>query len=923
MNYRYKVSLIYISAWTLAFLFCTFSVQSKDKPQSKTSFFTFLTSISDTVPPSLKRPGLKVLSSKPNSDTIPELLNNKRNKSDSIITNPDTIDLKISKEGLDAVIEYTADDSMILQVPTKKITLYGKKTNTIYQDNSLSAPVIEFDQATGDISAFIKRDSLGKAIALPTLKQADFTSQSDFIKFNIRSQKGLTKSTYTKQGEMYVYGEVIKKISNDIIFAKRARFTTCDLDTPHFAFISNRIKFINKKFAVSGPVHPEFEGVPVPIYLPFGIYPLNQVRHSGFLAPQFTSNQQLGLGLEGIGYYKVFGDYWDLILRGNLYSYGGWTLNINPRYTKKYHYNGNLAFNIQNTHYNFRTDPDFQKNKSYQISWSHTADSKARPGVNFSARVNAASSSFNSNVPDNPYKNIDNQLQSSINYSKTGTLEGFGDWWKDKTYNLTVAANHDQNTNNKIINVNLPDVGFTLSTIYPFRKSEGAGTPKWFENLGIGYNGSGKSRFSFYDTAANIFKQIKDTLQYGARHAIPITLSLPPVGALQFAPSITYDETWFQTRTTKMWNPVTQKLDTTYNNGFYTARDMSFGVGVSTRIFGIIASRNKNSKIQAIRHEITPTLGFSYHPNFNKRNYYFAQTDVAGTLREFSYYDERNIYFPYASNSSGSITLGINNNIQMKVKNKKDTANGGLKKISILDGLTFNTSYDLFADSFALSLFSINATTNLFNKVNLTAGATLDPYDVNTNGQRIDKLLWKRKPLSLGRLLSGNVSMSTQFSGGNKTNSKSQTNRNTYNYQRSGYSADEYQNEMLFIRNNPGEYADFNIPWSVNLSYSLTLNRFFNPGIAKFKTTAEQNITFGGTLNITPKWQIGLNSYYNISRAELGLIPISISREMHCWQMSINVSPVGRYRSFSINISPKSGLLRDLRINRTRSFVDL
>ncbi|MDQ6756785.1 MAG: LPS-assembly protein LptD [Bacteroidota bacterium] len=922
MNNANKVSLKYISAWISALVFCVLTVQSKDKLYNTFSFHNFLTPFTDTIIPGKKKLTLPKISTPVNSQQ--PLINNRntnQKRDTPILFERDTVSFKISKDSLDAVIEYNADDSMIMDVPSKKITLYGKKASIHYKDDDLSGPIIQFDQVTGNITASIRRDSTGKVIAMPIFKQGDMTSQMDSVIFNMKTGKGLTKSTYTQQGEMYVYGEIIKKVTPDIFYAKRVRITTCDLDTPHFAFVSNRAKFISKKLAITGPVHPEFEGVPIPIYLPFGIYPLSQGRHSGFLAPQFTSNEQQGLGLENLGYYKVLSDYWDVVARGNIYSYGGWTLNINPRYTKKYRYNGNVSFDVQNFKQNFKGDPDYQKNRSYHLAWSHAVDSKARPGVSFMASVNVASSAFNSHVPNNPYQNFSNQLTSSIQYAKNGTLSKFGEWWKDKSYNLSVTANHDQNTLNKLINVNLPQLSFNITTIYPFRKSEPVGTAKWYENLGVGYNGTLQNHFSFYDTVPNIFKHIADTLQYGAHHSIPITLSLPPAGAFQFAPSVSYDETWFQTRNVRTWNNITKKLDTTFTKGLYTARDMSFGLSVSTRIFGIIASKNKNSKIQAIRHEITPSLSFSYHPDLNKNNYYFVQTDTLKTKNKFSYYDQRNVFYPYSSNQAGYITFNLDNNLQMKVRSKTDTTNGGLKKISLLDNLGFNTSYDLFDTLFPLKQFSLNASTNLFNKVSITANAILDPYDVNTNGERIKSLLWKRKPLSFGRLINGSVSLSSQFRGGDKSKKSSSQVVPGKDYSRPvGYTTDEYQNELGYIKNNPGEYADFNIPWSVNFSYSLTFGRSFNLLTKAFKTDFNQNLNFGGTLNLTPKWQIGLNSSYNIANGKLGYVSASLSREMHCWQMAISIGSSELNHFFSINLSPKSGLLRDLRINRTRSF---
>lgn len=901
------------------------TAEGKNKKAVYFAFHTELTNNPDTSIPSKENHFSVAKKQNFLNDTLPEknrvsadtLPLNKTDSlaKDSLKNSADTIDFKLAKNALEAPVEYAAEDSMVLDVDAKTVTLYGKKATTHYKDNDLSAPVITFDQATGDIIASIKRDSSGKVISLPTYKQADFTSQSDSIRFNMKSGKGLTKSTYTQQGEMYVYGEVIKKVDNNVFYALRGRFTTCNLDTPHFAFISNKIKFINNKVAISGPVHPEFEGVPIPIYFPFGIYPLSQGRHSGLLAPNFTANEQRGIGLEGLGYYKVLNDNWDIIFRSSIYSYGGWSLNINPRYSKKYHYSGNLSFDIQNFNANFKGDPDFYKNRSYHITWSHSADTKSRPGVTFMASVNAGSSSYNSLVPNDPRLNFSNQLTSSIAYSKT---------WKDKPFNLTLTANHDQNTNLKLINISLPSLGFNMNTIYPFRKKEFVGEPKWYENIGIAYNLTAQNRFSFYDTVKNksIFQQIADTLQWGVHHSVPISLSLPQMGIFQVAPSVSYDETWYQKKVTHYWDDVADTLRTKIQKGLFTARQMSFGLSLSTRIFGMIAAKSKTAKIQAVRHEIRPTFGINYQPDFNKNNYYFTQVDTTGRKIPFSYFESGyNLYGPYSSGTFGGFNFGLENNISMKVRDKKDTGENALKKISLLDNLSMRGSYNFFKDSLKFDYISTSASTNLFNKINLTASALFDPYEVNSQGTRIDRLIWKRRPISLGRLMTGNVSLSSQFQGGNKkTGTTSQLKPNNVP-ENAGYTQDEYNSEAAYIRNNPGEFADFNIPWSVNLSYALSFSKRFviNSG---FKTTFSQNVNFGGTLNLTPKWQVGINGYYNLSLGQLNPLSLSISRDLHCWQMSINMSPIGNYRYFSINISPKSPLLRDLKINRTRSFYN-
>ena len=907
MNHLYKGKAKIISAWASVLLLLTITLYSNGNSFFNEHFHRYLTT--DTIP---KKP----VDNDIRNDTAKQLRVIKpgpalktANRSDtSIVTKIDTLQFKGSKDSLDAPVVYHADDSMVLDIPGKKLLLYGKQAKVKYLDNELIAPHIEFDQRTNMISAYLVKDSNGNVIAFPAFNQGgDFKTVSDSISFNPKTGKGLTKGTYTQQGELYVYGEKIKKVDSSVFYAYRGRFTTCNLDTPHFAFIAKKIKFINKKMAFTGPVHPEFEGVPIPVYLPFGIYPLRQGRHSGILAPTFTANEQLGLALEGLGYYKILSDNWDVVTRATLYSYGGWTASVSPRYYKRYHYQGNLSLDIQH----FR-DIDKNGSRNFNIRWSHSSDTKARPGVSFNASVNAGSSKFNSSIPNSPQRNFQNQLNSSITYSKV---------WKDKPFNLTVSANHNQNTTSKLINLNLPDVSFNVNTLYPFRRKEVIGEYKWYENIGIALNSNAKSLSSFYDTSGNIFKQLVDKLQWGANHNIPISLSLPEIGHLQFGPSISYQERWFQQQFIRKWNSITKKVDTTINKGFYAAREMSFGLGVSTRIFGMYTFK-KSSKVQAIRHEIRPSLSVSYKPDMNRRTWYTTQIDTNNNKSRFSVY-EGSIFGGFGEGKFAGLNFGIDNNIQMKVRNRKDTGEAAIKKISLLDGFSLNGSYNFMADSFKLSTFGISASTNLFNKINITANGTLDPYLTNNIGERIDKLVWSKRPLSLGRLTSGSVALQTQFKGGDKTEKTPAANAQQQLNSVSGLPLNEYQQEASYISNNPGEFANFNIPWSISFSYALNYFRQRKADYSGFQSVFSQNVSWTGSLNLTPKWQIGMNGYYNITEKQLGSLSMYLTREMHCWQMAINISPIGKYRFFNISISPKSAILRDLKINRTRYFYDL
>lgn len=831
---------------------------------------------------------------------------NTRTSKDSLTPKVDTIDIKMSKDSIDAEIDYNASDSGVLLINQKLFLLYGK-AKTKYKDLELEAATIKLDQEKQMLLAYGNKDSTNSPYDKPQFKQGGMTSISDSIFYNIKSQKGLTKGTYYQEGEIFVYAKKLKKVEDQVFFAQSGRFTTCNLDTPHFAFRTSKMKLINNKIAVTGPAIPEFEGVPVPIGVPFGIFPLNQGRHSGLLPPQFTANEDFGLGLEGLGFYNVINDNLDATLRANIYTYGGWSLFASSRYMKRYRYTGSLNITLQNTKILNRTgklEQEFTKNKSFMISWSHSRDSKARPGTNFSANVNAGSTKFNQFVSNNTNLNFQNQLSSSINYSKT---------WDGK-YNLSVSANHNQNNASQLVNLNLPTVNFNVITLYPFEKKNPIGTAKWYEKVGIGYSGNLQNQISFYDSAFSV-RKILDTMQWGASHNIPITLSLPQLGPIQIAPSISYEEKWYGQKTNRVWDTTSKSVLLNTERGFYTARQMQFGISLSTRIFGTYNFK-KSKSINAVRHEIRPSISINYKPDLVKKYFKSVQIDTSGkNFFRYSQFDG-GIMGSYAEGAFGGMSFGVDNILEMKVKDRTDTSGKATKKIKLIDGYGFGSSYNFMADSFKISPFNFYLRSTLFEKINITASTTLDPYEIDNRGYRRNKLLWTGSKFNLGRITNGSIALSTQF----QSKSKDGKTEKEKLPQDQFMTAEEQQRQLDFVRQNPAEFTDFNIPWNVNLSYSLSFSRILKPDYSGYSTEVFSNVSINGDFSLSPKWKVGAQTYYDFNSNQIQTFSMFISREMHCWQMNINITPVGLFRSFNISIYPKSGILRDLRINRSRFF---
>ena len=901
-NEKYSPSIVNISIFlilTLVFGSC-FSGFSQDQKSAKSNNRPFSKKpLLNQVDSNLSKKAEIIKSLDTNRLKI-DTLGNKKDSTKSVQI------LRVSKDSIDAPVNYNATDSGVMIMATKEFFLYGD-AKTDYGTAQLEAANIVYDQQTQNIRAYGAKDTTGSPLSNPKFLEGDIVSVNDSIYFNMKSGKGLTKNTNFQQGEIFVNANTMKKVSKDVAFAYKARFTTCNLDDPHFAFRTNKMKIITDKIGVSGPTFPEFEGVPFPIGIPFGIFPLATGRHSGLMAPAFSTSEDFGLGFEGLGYYKVLSDNFDATVRTNIYSYGGWNLNLNSKYIMRYKYMGNFNLSLQNTRIlnrNTAINQEYTGGRTFMINWTHSMDQRARPGTSFSANVNFGSTKYNKLLLNNPFQNYQNQISSSISYTKT---------WDNK-YNLSVNLNHNQNNNLGLVNMSLPNINFNAITIYPFQSKDQIGAGKWYEKLGIGYNGSFQNQLSFYDSALN-FNKLLDTMQWGAQHSIPISLSLPSLGPITITPGISFDEKWFGQQSIKTWNNKTKQVDTSISRGFYRAPNMSFSLGTASRIFGTYKFK-KTSSIQAIRHEVRPSISMSYTPDLAASYHYTTQIDSTGRNYRFSKYDG-GIGGGYSEGTFGGMGFGVDNLLEMKMKDKKDTTEGAFKKVKLIEGFGFNSSYNFLADSFALGNFNIYMRTTLFENLNITSNLTMDPYQTDKQGFRVNKLDFDPTRLKFGNITSGGLSFSTSFK--SKSTDGKETKQKDIPID-PFMTPDEQQRQLQYAKSNPAEFTDFNIPWTLTLSYSFQFSRYMKPDYSGFQINTYSSLNFNGDFSITPKWKLGGTGYIDVAKRSIQQLSMFITREMHCWQLAINVTPIGLYKSFSISVNPKSGILRDLKINRSRTF---
>lgn len=824
----------------------------------------------------------------------------------------DSISYKVSKDAVPDIIDHIAQDSMVWDLPRNMVYLY-KKTNTKFQDIVLDADKMAYNTTTNIASAIGKVDTTGKVSERVKFTQKDQKYQSDSLEYNFKSQKGIIDNTITQQSEMFVHSKITKRIDTSAFFGKGGAFTTCSYDEPHFDFFTQKYKLIKDKVVVTGPIFPEFEGVLIPIPIPFGMFPLNNKRKGGIIIPSYTVDNQRGFGLLGGGYMLNLNQYVKATITGDFYTYLSWAVRMNSSYLVRYKFNGTLNFNYQDNRLGFPGDPGFSKTKTYSIQWTHTQDRNVDPNMTFSASVNFSSSQYNSTQFYNPALGFNNQQSSSI---------ALGYTFKYSPVSMQLSINHNQNNLTRLYNFTLPNLNINITPINPFQRQDRVGALKWYEKLSIGYAGNFTNSFAAYDTAFR-FKKILDTMVWGMSHSIPIQLQLPSLGPISATPNISYSENWFDRKVTKYWDENTKSVQERVNRGIYAMRQISMGLALNTALYGTWLY--KRGRVAGLRHVIRPNVSITYSPSLVKKQYYTYQTDSAGNRSQTtSYFAYPGALDSFSNVTFGGISFGIDNNLEMKVRIKRDTGYE-LKKIVLLDRLSITSSYNFIADSMNLAPFNMAASTNLFNKVNISANAVLNPYQVNPEkGSPIRKYAWQGDKFSIGNISSASLSISTNFSISKKTK-EGEKNKVAFKPGQD-YTYDEWQALKYDVLKNPAKYADYsastaNIGISFSLNYSSSWSIFERKYIGK--TTWNTGLNLSGSFPLTPLMVISANAniaFQNMIKPQLTNLSFSMSRQIHCWTISFNVSPIGYYKSFYFKISPRATILQDLKLDKNITY---
>ena len=803
---------------------------------------------------------------------------------------------------------------------------YWGEVEVSYENIKLKADYMEYDMATGTVYARGTYDSLSREWkGQPEMTQGKQTFSMEEIRYNFNTRKARITNMITREDDGILHGKNIKMMPDRSINITKGKYTVCDLEHPHYYLKLSSAKVVTKpsQKTVFGPAHLVVEDVDLPIGIPFGFIPKRPDRATGLLMPSFGEENARGFYLRDAGMYFVLGDYFDMSLTGDYYTLGSWAANLNSRYMVKYKFNGNLAINYSVDQTGEKGSTDFFQSKNFGVRWSHSQDSKAHPGTSFSASVNFSSPSNSRYNSHSVSEALQNQISSSISYSKN---------WNGK-FNLSVNALHSQNSRDSSYSFTLPNITFSVSTFYPFKIKNRVGKERIYEKFALGYNTSLQNKINF---KASEFGEpgFLDKFQNGMTHNFSI--KLPDFTLLKYlnvAPSVSYGMNWFFRKSEAYFdretNSVKMEMGKQFGH-FGTTHNYSGSVSLSTRLYGMY-DFGKFHKVQAVRHVISPSVSMSFSPEKGKAFNGWRTLNYVDTLGVQKSYDY-NIYQGQINSAPGkgksaTMSLSIGNNLEAKVRDMKDTTGTGTKKVKILDQLNLTTGYNFLADSLKMNNVGVSMSTSVFGKLGINGNMNFDPYAIDGKGKRVNRynILETGVPLRLTNV-SGSLSYSLSGKGTVKGNDGSKSGGGD-----SGNAADYYR--RIYYHPITGEYipggwlyyTNPNVPWSVNFNYNFSMNRtyeFINDQLRK-KDNYTQTLGVQGNIQLTPKMSVQAQSGWDFTAMKMTTTQFSFRYDLHCFNISVSWVPSGMYQSYSFLISANAAALADLlRFKKSTSYWD-
>tara|TARA_B100001173_G_scaffold174608_1_gene150665 strand:- start:546 stop:3164 length:2619 start_codon:yes stop_codon:yes gene_type:complete len=815
-------------------------------------------------------------------------------------------------------ISYEATDTTSISPKNKLIRLYNNaKIN--YQDMEITSGIIIVDYDKNEIYAGRLKDSLGEYSQLPIFKQGQDEIRPDSLKFNMDTKKAIIFNSRTEEAGLNILSDKTKKENDSVYYMDRAKFTTsADIDNPEYYFLLRKAKVIPGKKIITGPTNMYIADVPTPIGLPFAYFPISNKRSSGIIFPSFGEQNSRGYFVQNGGYYLPINDNLDLTLLGDYYTNGSYGFRVENTYLYRYRFRGNLSFRFENLIQSERGFPDYSKSSIYNLRWSHSQDSKSNPNSRFSASVNLGSSKYYQQSINqmNAANFLNNSLSSSISYSKTFPGE--------PQVNMSVSATHSQNTNTQAINMTLPTLQGSISRVYPFAPK--VGTKKGIiQNINFQYNLRGENRIL---TSDSLFfkKEMFESAKTGLQHSIPISTNFKLLKYFSFSTSANFQETWVFKTINKDYDIDLQEVITNENRGFDSFRTYNFSTSLGTTIYGMYNFSEEN-KLRALRHVMRPSISYGISPSFDK--YYDTYEVVSAdglTTSDIEYSRfEGSIFGLPNKNYASSIAFSLNNNIEAKVVDK-ESEEKELKKVVILNNLNFSTSYNLAADSLKLSPIRMNGGTQLFkNKMNVNFGATLDPYALDENNNRIDDFQINRGG-GLFRLTSANLTFNYAFS---SDSSEKKSDRNQKSIDESvrnggrdddlfGRAMDTSTAEFSKVddekkEKTPNDLYNYKIPWSLRMAYAVN----YNNNIGQNEISSH-SLMFSGDIEISPKWSAGFSSGYDFKNQGITYTQLRFERDLLSWRMNFSWIPFSANKSWNFFIGIKSGMLSDIKYDKRR-----